>query len=345
MPTLHDVTTRASEGSIDLVYVLVGPERLLIERAVDALRAAVDDMGAPGFNVDVFVGKGLEAGPVISAARTLPMMADVRLVLVRHVDAMTPSEQTSLADYLDDPADTACVVLTAEKLDGRSKLVKSAKKRGFLVEAKPLRGRELREFIRAEASARDHHIAPQAVETLLDAVGDDLAAIDDSMERLSLFVGAGQRIDAQAVMQCVTRIRVESIWSLVDAIGLKDRRKGIAAAQSLLDDREPPLRLLAMVARQLRIVAKMREALSEGLRPQEAAKRAGAPPFKASDLTESARRFTAESLGWAFAVIAETDRALKGSKRPADTIFQEAVLELCADRPHARARERYSPLT
>jgi DNA polymerase-3 subunit delta len=124
---------------------------------------------------------------------------------------------------------------------------------------------------------------------------------------------------------------VESIWSLVDAIGLKDRRKGIAAAQSLLDDREPPLRLLAMVARQLRIVARMREALSEGLRPQEAAKRAGAPPFKAGDLTESARRFTADSLGQAFTLIAETDRALKGSKRPPDVILQDAVLELCAD--------------
>ena len=332
MPTLKDVTTRASEGSLDPVYVLVGAERLLIERAIDAVRTAVDRMGAPGFNIEIFEGKGLDAGPIISAARTLPMMADLRLVLVRHVDAMTPTEQTRLAEYLDDPADTACVLLTAEKLDGRAKLVKSAKKKGFLVDAKPLRGRELREFIRAEASAREHHIAQQAVETLLDAVGDDLAAIDDAMERLSLFVGPGQRIDAEAVVQCVTRIRVESIWSLVDAIGLKDRRKGIAAAQSLLDDREPPLRLLAMVARQLRIVAKMREALSEGLRPQDAAKRAGAPPFKAGDLTESARRFTAESLGDAFAVIAETDRALKGSKRPVDAIFQEAVLELCADR-------------
>ena len=88
-----------------------------------------------------------------------------------------------------------------------------------------------------------------------------------------------------------------------------------------------------MVARQLRIVARMREGLSEGLRPQEAAKRAGAPPFKANDLTESARRFTADSLGRAFALLAETDRALKGSKRPPDVILQGAVLELCADRP------------
>ncbi|MBW1755970.1 MAG: DNA polymerase III subunit delta [Deltaproteobacteria bacterium] len=332
MPSLNDVTKRASKGSLDPVYVLVGTERLLIERVVDAVRKAVDSMGAPGFNIEVFDGKGLDAASVISAARTLPMMADMRLVLLRHVDAMTPTEQTNLAEYLDDPSDSTCFLLTATKLDGRAKLAKAAKKSGYLIDAKPLRGRELREFIRAEATAREHHIAPQAIEALLDAVGDDLAAIDDAMERLSLFVGAGQRIDAEAVMTCVTRIRVESIWSLVDAIGLKDRRKGIAAAQSLLDDREPPLRLLAMVSRQLRIVARMREALSEGLRPQEAAKRAGAPPFKAGDLTESARQFTAESLGEAFTLIAETDRALKGSKRPPDVILQDAVLALCADR-------------
>ena len=332
MPTLHDVTTRASKGSLDPVYVLVGTERLLIERAVNAVRQAVDSMGAPGFNLEIFDGKGLDATRVVSAARTLPMMADKRFVLVRRFDAMAPTEQNRLAEYLSDPSESACLMMTADKLDGRSKLGKAAKKAGCLIDAKPLRGRELREFVRAEATARDHKIATEAIETLLDAVGDDLAAIDDAMERLSLFVGAGQRIDADAVRQCVTRIRVESIWTLVDAIGLKDRRKGVAAAQSLLDDREPPLRLLAMVARQLRIVARMREALSEGLRPQEAAKRAGAPPFKAGDLTESARRFTADSLGDAFALIAEADRALKGSKRPPDVVLQDAVLALCADR-------------
>jgi DNA polymerase III subunit delta len=331
VPSLHDVIARASKGPLDPVYVLVGTERLLVDRAVDALRKAVESMGVPAFNVEVFDGKGLEAARVISAARTLPMMAEMRFVLLRHVDGMTPSEQTHLAAYLDDPSDSTCFVLTATKLDGRAKLAKTAKKKGYLIDTKPLRGRELRDFVRAETIARGHNIMPQAVEALLDAVGDDLASIDDALERLSLFVGAGQRIDPDAVRKCVTRIRVESIWSLVDAIGLKDRGKGIAAAQSLLDDREPPLRLLAMVARQLRMVARMREALSEGLRPQEAAKRAGAPPFKAAELTESARRFTAASLGDAFALIASTDRALKRSKRPPDVILQDAVLDLCAD--------------
>lgn len=337
MPHIDDIIDGAKSGSLKPVYVLVGTERLLVERAVDSVRRAIDEGGAPGFNVDLFDGKGLDAAAVISAAKTVPMMAEQRLVLVRHVDAMTATEQTNLVRYFDAPIDSTCLVLTADKLDGRGKLAKTAKNRGWLVDAKPLRGRELRVFVRGEGKARGHDMAAQAVETLLDAVGDDLAAIDDAVERLSLFVGPGQRIDAHAVMACVTRIRVESIWSLVDAIGLKDRAQGMAAAQSLLADREPPLRLLAMIARQLRIVARMREALSEGLRPKEAAKRAGAPPFKAEDLTQSARQFTAETLGEAFSTIATTDMALKSSKRPAEIILHEAVLELCASAPPAHA--------
>ncbi len=331
MPTIDEVSQGAARGALEPVYLLLGTERLLIERAVDAIRHAVDRDGAPGFNVDLFDGKGLAAATVTSAARTLPMMGDRRFVLVRHVDAMTPTEQSNLVEYFDDVSDTTSLVMTADKLDGRGKLSKLAKKNGWLVEAKPLRGRDLRTFVRNEAKARKHEIAPQAIEALVDAVGDDLAAIDDALERLSLFVGAGQRIDGSAVEACVTRIRVESIWSLVDAIGLKDRRQGMISAQSLLSDREPPLRLLAMVARQLRIVARMREALADGLRPQEAAKRAGAPPFKAGDLTESARRFSADSLGQAFTIIARADSDLKSSKRPPQVILQEAVLDLCMD--------------
>ena len=332
MLQIQDVIQQAAEGSLEPAYVLVGPERLLIERVVTAVRGAIESAGTPGFNVDLFEGKGLDAATVVSVARTLPMLAQRRFVLVRHVDAMTPSEQTSLADYLTHTNESTTLVLTAEKLDGRGKLAKTAKKKGSLVEVKSLRGRELRAFVRSEVDGRGHGIATDAIEALLDAVGDDLAAIDDAVERLSLFVGAGQRIDAHAVATCVTRVRVESVWSLVDAIGLKDVRQGMAAAQSLLDGREPPLRLLAMVARQLRIVARMREALSKGLRPQEAAKQAGAPPFKAADLTASARQFSAQSLGEAFELIARTDTALKSSKRPPDLILQDAVLALCGNR-------------
>jgi DNA polymerase-3 subunit delta len=171
-------------------------------------------------------------------------------------------------------------------------------------------------------------LAPEAAAAMLDAVGNDLPAIDDALERLELYVGPSAMIDVAAVDACIAKLRVESIWALVDAVGMRDRRTALKAAASLLASREPPLRILAMVARQLRMVGRMQSALAAGAPPQDAARQAGAPPFKARDLAAAARRFPPRVLARAFSVVAETDLALKGSKRPPDTVLEGAILEL-----------------
>lgn len=329
----------ARDGSFGPAHVLVGSERFLIERAVSLLRRAALGDGPAGFNDDLFHGSSSLSGQkVVGAARTLPMMAQARFVLVRDVDAMSTTEQEPLAAYLTDPAESTCFVLTADKLHAQSKLAKAAKKAKVLVEAKSLKGAALHRFAVGEAKRRGHALTPRASEALLEAVGDDLAAIDDALERLSLYVGDGQRIDVDSVQACVSRIAADSIWSLVDAVGIRDTKRALGAAGSLLADREPPLRILAMVARQLRIVARMREALASGLRGKDAALEAGAPPFKARELTEAARRFNARQLEVAFSALAEADLALKGSKRPPERILEEAILQLCTG--SARIRER-----
>lgn len=326
---VQQLVERAREGQWGPVHVIVGTERFLAERAIALLRAAVVGDGPSGFNEEVFHGQGLGAASVGSAARTLPMMAQARFVLVRNADAMAASELDGLVGYLEAPSESTCLVMVADKLDGRGKFAKAAKKRKVWVDATPLKGGAIRGFAEREAKSRGHRLASEAAEALVDATGEDLAAVDDALERLSLYVGAGQPIDLASVQACVTRVRTESIWALVDAVGLRDARRAMQAASSMLAAREPPLRILAMVARQLRMVARMREAMAGGMSAQEAVKKAGAPPFKARPMAESARRFTARDLGRAFAVIAEADRALKGSKRPDDTVLQEAILRLC----------------
>ncbi len=193
-----------------------------------------------------------------------------------------------------------------------------------------LKGSQLRDFAVAEAQQRGHTLAPDAAQALLDAIGEDLSGLDDAIERLSLYVGPGQRIGLESVETCVTRVRTESIWSLVDAISVKNTSLALGAASSLLADREPPLKILAMVSRQLRMIAKMRQALGSGLSAEDAAREAGAPPFKARELERAARRFTLPHLANAFSVVSETDGLLKGSRRPDDALLQEAVLRLCA---------------
>jgi len=84
-----------------------------------------------------------------------------------------------------------------------------------------------------------------------------------------------------------------------------------------------------MVARQVRMVAKMKTALEDGLSQADAVKAAGAAPFKARELADSAKRFTDEDLRRALILLRDADVALKGSKREPEIVMEEAVLALC----------------
>ncbi len=328
MVDVQRVIQAAREGKTKHAYVVVGTETFLVDRAISALRAAA--IGSPnGFNDDTYQGKGLDARSVIAAANTLPMMSPARFVLVRHVDKVDTAGQAELATFLADPSPIACVVLTAAKLNGNSKLARAAKKAKCWVEAKAVKRGAVRDFVREEAKARGHVISGPAASLLVDAIGEDLSLLDDALERLSLYVGDGQKILPAHVTECISRVRVDSIWALVDAVSGKDAGRAIAATASLLADREPPLRILAMVSRQLRMVARMRQALAGGARGSDATSAAGAPPFKARELTEAARRFTMPQLTSAFRTLAEADLALKGSKQPPSAVLENAILALC----------------
>lgn len=327
----------ARQGKWRPVNVLVGGESFLIERAARLLKkASVGSDGVRGFNDDVFHGQSLVGAKVAAAARTLPMMASARYVLVRNLEAVADAELDALADYLAKPSPSTCLVLVGDKLDGKTKLAKAAKALAAKGEAaylvvEPLKGALLERFVSGEVKRRKCTIDPDATALLVDAVGNDLAAMEDAVERLSLFVArpAGPaHIDRHAVEEVVHRVRVDSIWQLVDAIALKRQKAAVEAVGSLLADREPPLKILGSISRQLRIVARMKDALDDGIPPQEATRYAGAPPFKARDLSEAARKFSRADLRRAFRVLAETDQALKGSKRDPEFVLEESVLAL-----------------
>lgn len=330
---IQDLLAAARAGTWKPVHVLVGSEGFLAERAVGLLKKATVGGGPRGFNDDVFHGAaGLPAQKIVGAARTLPMMAAARFVLVRTVDALANEDLDVLAAYVAAPSPSTCLVLVAEKIDGKTKLAKASKAAGVWVPVEPLKGDLLRRFVNGEAKRRGSPLDAQALGALIDAVGADLATLDDAIERLSLYVGKGKPIDASAVDAVIERSRVDTVWALVDAIALRRTKVAMEAVGSLLADREEPLRILALVSRQMKMVAKAKDALDDGAGGDEVARAAGAPPWKSRELADAARKFKRADLFRAFALLSETDVLLKGSKRSREIILEEAVLRLCEAR-------------
>jgi len=342
--TPGEAVAQARKGQLLPVYLIAGEERLLRDEVVDALREASLAGGVAAFNEDRFTAGEVDVEAVIAAARTVPMMARRRFVLVRGAERWDAKEaETSpfdrLAEYVASPVDSTCLVITAAKVDGRRKLVLAARKQGFLVGCDPLDDRALPRWIADRFAAKGHTIERALAELLAALAGPGLSPLDDAIERLSLYVGPGAPVDEAAIAASVARVRTDDTWALVDAVGARDLGRALRTLADAYDPRERGLPLLGALAWSIRQLARYKDAIDAGASPDEAARRAGVfQPNRARELAGKVRALRMKEVERWILVLAETDLALKSSRRPADAILEEMLTRLCrAETRTARA--------
>jgi DNA polymerase-3 subunit delta len=311
---------------------------LLAERVVQALRKASDVERTAAFNVQrIHAGDG-GAESAIAAARTVPMMARRRLVIVTGVDKWDKDKREDdtrahpldvLADYAMKPVDSTLLLLVASKINGARRLMRAAKKDDFLVSCDPLRRHELPGWIRSTARTMGHEIAPGAADALAELCGPELGPVLDALERLSLYVGNAARIDEQAVAATITRVRLEDVWSLVDAVAARDLDTALGALSDVASSRDEGPRLLGAIGSRIRQLVKFEAARRAGQPASEAAKAVGVPPFRANDLDRTVSKLPRGALERWIMLMAEADLALKGSKRDGREVLATMLLAMC----------------
>ena len=343
--TPDEAIKKAEHGDLLPVWLVVGEERMLRDQVIAAITKAALAGGLPDFNHDKFTAGETGVDKVIGATRTVPMMAKKRVVYVRGLErwdsassadsgddsgkALPPLDR--LSEYAKAPVDSTTLILVAQKLDGRRKLVALAKKQGFVVDCAQIDQRQLPPWIRARAKLKGHAIAPEVCDLIAEIAGPDLSYLDDVLERLSLYVGKDAPITEEAVQINVTRVRLADTWNLVDAASSKDLGRVLALFGDVYDPRDRGLPLIGAIAWSFRQLLKLQSALGQGATIDEAARRAGIyPAFKARDHAQKLKAFRPRELERWLVMVQETDLALKSSRRPADSIIEEMFARMCA---------------
>ncbi len=353
--TPDEAIAEAAADKLRPVYLVLGEERLLVDRVVRAIRDAAQKGGIAGFNEDKFTAGEASIGAVLGACRMLPMMAPRRFVMVRGLDrwekkddddapARAPAAKAAagkkgrpeaapldeLADYTKDPPPSTVLLLVSPKLHGQRRLVTAAKKGGFLVTCEPLSREALPRWIEHAARDKGHRIAPEVADHLAEIAGPELGYVADAVERLSLYVGGKEPITEDAVAAVVTRVRQSSVWELIDEVGRRNTARALSVLADVFDPRDGGLRLLGALAWSIRQLVKFDSALRSGADPREAAQRAGMSPFKANDAARTVRGVPPGTLAMWLRQLAETDLALKSSRRPAQAVLETMLIEMCS---------------
>jgi len=334
------------QGQIKPIYIVSGSEDLLKREAVSLIMAAALVGGTKELNLTSLLWKESKVDDILHACRSIPMLGPRNVVVVRHVESLSSEQSGQLADYLADPSPHATLIfLCSGNADMRLKFFKKAKDVGTITSFKTLYSNQLPSWVNSRMREQGFSIDADAASLLADTVGSDLAALNEAMERLILFVagedGTG-RVALADVEQCISRTRVYSVFELTDALGRRRADQALQILISMLDNREQPIRIVAMIARHFRRLLQATDALAQGEPGDSIGKHLNVHRFFLDDFLRQAKMFAPAEYASLFQKLFATDRALKSSRVDPKLHLHNLVLSICAGEASVGQHAGYS---
>lgn len=134
------------------------------------------------------------------------------------------------------------------------------------------------------------------MELFLTKTGTDMGNIEKELEKLLCYTMGRDVItagDIEAV--CTTQI-TNHIFDMIKAVTEKRQKRALDLYYDLLSLKEPPMRILFLLARQFNLIMQVKELSKEGYDQSAIAKRTGLQPFVVRNYAGYANRYSTEDL-------------------------------------------------
>jgi DNA polymerase-3 subunit delta len=303
------------------MYLLTGPEELLLRRAAERI---LDELRADG-DLEVIDVRAAELSDGrLPDLRTASLFGTPRVLLVRAAQELPAPVRAALQAELDGPPSQTTVLLLATATGPIVGLAKRIKALGGRIDVAPPRDWEEAAWERLVADEfRVHGCTPDrgAVQAILAHAGINVSAIAEKVAQVA----------ATALRGTVTAAHVENVvvghgsrgsFAVADALCERDAARALELLRGVLSSGDHPVMVLGALVYRLRsivAVAARLDTKSIGL---------SISPGQARRLAALRRNFGPGELTRAYRILAAADIQLKSSDLPGELVLERAVLEI-----------------
>ena len=296
------------EKNFRSVYLLCGDEPFLVGSYKKRMREAIS--GDDTMNFNYFEGKNPDVREIISLADTMPFFSERRLILIDSSGFFKAAPE-ELVEYLPQMPDTTCVIFCESEVDKRNKLYKKVKDMGHVAELNKQNSDQLMNWAAGILSRDGKKITKPMMEYFLERTGDDMENIRTELEKLICYT-MGRDVITKEDIDAIGTVHVTNrIFEMVSAIVAGNTRKAMDLYEDLLTLKEPPMRILFLIARQFNQLLQVKELAAKGSDKGTIASRLKVPPFAAGKLIAQAKAFSREQILSYVQLCVESEEAVK----------------------------------
>ncbi|MBO5444676.1 MAG: DNA polymerase III subunit delta [Muribaculaceae bacterium] len=231
--TYREIIDNIRHGKLARVYLLMGEEPYYIDLIVDAIENNVVKEENKVFDMLVFYGADADLEVVMASARQYPVMGDTQLVILKEAQCY-PGSKTQLdkmAPYIAMPNQKGVFVIAfkGDNLSATSALMKTAAKAGedvVVFKSPKIRDYQLAAPIKDYCRTKKIAIEDQAVQVLMEYIGNSLQKLFGEIDKLVVAAGAGtKRITAEMVEENIGISKEFNNFELSKSLSMKDYPK------------------------------------------------------------------------------------------------------------------------
>lgn len=306
---MKNIQADIKSGNFKQAYLLYGEETYLKQQYKQNLVKALN-LDEDTMNFHHYEGKGTDVRELIDLCETMPFFADRRVVLLEET-GFFKNKCEELADYMKELPEYLCLVFVESEVDKRSRMYKAVKGCGTISEFAKQDEKTLMRWAAGLLGKEGRKITQRNMELLLTKTGTDMGNIRMELEKLVSYTHGRDVVTAEDIEEICTTQTTNQIFAMVKAVTEKNQKRALELYYDLLTLKEPPMRILFLLAKQYRQLLQAKQFGAAGLAQPEIAAKLGVPAFVVRSIMTCARAYSVSELEQAVADFVDAEEAVK----------------------------------
>lgn len=269
---------------------------------------------------------------VLDELRTLPFLAERRVVVIKGADDFVSSNREILEKYLDNPSNSGVLILTVSTWAKNTRLAKKVSKSKVcrLIEVAEIKRWNLDKYVMGYC--KDRHgkrLSPSAAGVLVELVGDEPGRVCSEVDKLAMFVGSAKTISEGDIESLIGHNRIFGAFEVIDAMSAGQAGQAVERLRRMFDaDRSSEYSVVGAFAYHFRKLFTGKSLVEKGADRQEVVKKCGLWGGKEQQFYDQLGRFSLKGLGSIMSHLARLDFYSKTGQCDIKTAIEQMVVKL-----------------
>lgn len=316
------------QSAISPIYVICGENAFLVSKQTETLLDTLLEPEQRAMALYEPRAEDASISDVLDELRTLPFLAEKRIVLIKDAEKFASDNQDAIIRYLDNPSSSGILIMTSTAWDKRKKIHKTVQSHGQILEIDTIKSYQLPEYIAGYASRQGIQLNQQCSRFLVELVGDDPGRLCSELDKLSLFAAPRTTISIQDIEALIGQNRMFDAFGVIDAVTAGQAGTALARLRNMLQsDKSAEYSVVGAFGYHFRRLFKVKALIARGNSAQQAATMAGIR-FRQKEFLSQVALLSLNQLGWIMAELGKIDYQMKTGQTTASVAIERLIMRL-----------------